>query len=87
MLLCIEIGRTYNRFTDRRPPAVGKLRDALRHSSPCDLPPTTLAPPRPRGGRDQKSPPCWDNKRLRIHVPRHLADLADCCRVFSKAAT
>ena len=80
-------GRTYERRTDRGPPAVGKHGDALRRSYQCDLPPTTLDPPRPRGGRDQKSPPCWDKKRLRIQVPRHLADLADCCWVFPEAAT
>ena len=46
-------GRTYERRTDREPPSVGKHGDALRRSSPCDLPPTTLAHQCPHRGRDQ----------------------------------
>ena len=78
-------GHTYERRTDRGPSVVGKHGDALWHSSPCDLPPTTLAPPRTCGGSNQKISLCCDNKRLRIYVPRHLAELADCCRVFLRS--
>ena len=55
---------TYGRRTDRGPPAVRNHWDALRRSSLCDIPPTKLAPLRPHGERNQKSPPCRDNKRL-----------------------
>ena len=75
-------GCTYKRRTDRGLSVVGKHGDSLRRYSLCDLPPTELAPPRPCVGSNQKSLPCWDNKWLQLYVPRHLFELAVCCRVF-----
>ena len=75
-------GSTYKRRTYRGPPVVGKHGDAFWQSSPCDLPPTALAPLRPHGGRNRKSPPCWDNKRLGLYVLHNIVDLVGCCRFF-----
>ena len=80
--ITVSLGRTYERRTGRGPPDVGKHGEDLRRSSLCDLPPTPLAPQSPCGGHDQKSPPCWYNKRLQFYAPRHLVELAYCCRVF-----
>ena len=62
---CLYVQTTY------RLPVLENHGDAFRRSSLCDLPTIAPAPPRPRGGRIRKSPPCWDSKRLRLFIPRH----------------
>ena len=66
------------------PTFVRKHEDAFRRYSLCDLPPHKPATPRPRRGQFWKIPPCWDRKRLRSSVPRHLVRMADCYQVFPK---
>ena len=67
------------------PPFLEKHGDAFQQSFPCDIPPHTLAPPRPRRGWMYNIPHFWDSKRLQYSVPRNLVRSADCHRVLPKS--
>ena len=77
MFFCYYDCRPYVRTTYGTP-VVGKNRDAFRRSSLCDVPPLLPSHPKTRRGRIQKSPPCWDRKRLRHSVLCNLIGPTNC---------